>query len=287
VRGELDLLVPPLRCAVVARDQPHPMETTKVAVDERVARLGLVSRALGEAEMPARVLLPGVRLQERVLLTGARLHVLPPRTEHVLAGVDQPLRVPDRVPVHHIGGHARILADPRPGPSLAHARLLPQSPVTSPTLSSIVTIAIRPSGPRVQELRTGAVSGARSLCECEDLGGSDGEDEHRSGTALVPEGILMDFVVPASIPLPRPRLGETTDEAPREGARGGRWRARGGGAVRRARGRCRGAGGPVDGVPVARDGSSDLVGERGPFGSPLVTAWRVHTVVEKIQARAC
>ena len=97
VRGELDLLVPPLRCPVVAGDQPHPMETTKVAVDECMARFGLLSRALGEAEMPARVLLPGVRLQERVLFTGAWLHVLPPRTEHVLAGVDQPLRVPDRI----------------------------------------------------------------------------------------------------------------------------------------------------------------------------------------------
>ena len=131
VRGELDLLVPPLRCTVVAGDQPHPMETTEVAEDECVARFGLLSRALGEAEMPARVLLPGVRLQEHVLLTGAWLHVLPPRTEHVLAGVDQPLRLPDRIPVHHIGGHARILAKPRPG-RIWRTRLRPESPITSP-----------------------------------------------------------------------------------------------------------------------------------------------------------
>ena len=55
MRGELDLLVPPLRCAVVAGDQPHPMETAKVTVDKCV-RVYL-SGALGEAEMRARVLL--------------------------------------------------------------------------------------------------------------------------------------------------------------------------------------------------------------------------------------
>ena len=53
-----------------------------------------------------------------------------------------------------------------------------------------------------------------SRCECEDLGGSDGEHHHRSGTAFVPESIPVDFVVPASIPLPRPRFGQTSEEAP-------------------------------------------------------------------------
>jgi hypothetical protein len=65
---ELDLLVPPLRGTVVAGDQPHPVQTAEVAVDERVVRLRLLGRALGEAEMPGGVFLPGVRLQERVLL---------------------------------------------------------------------------------------------------------------------------------------------------------------------------------------------------------------------------
>ena len=59
--------------------------------------------------MPDGVFLPGVRLQERVLLPCARLHVMPTRPEHVLARVNQPLRVPDRVLVHRVGGHARIL----------------------------------------------------------------------------------------------------------------------------------------------------------------------------------
>jgi hypothetical protein len=53
-----------------------------------------------------------VGLQERVLLPRARLHVLPARAEHVLACIDQPLRVRDRVLVQHVGGHARILAEP-------------------------------------------------------------------------------------------------------------------------------------------------------------------------------
>jgi hypothetical protein len=113
VRCELDLLVPPLRGSVVAGDQPHPVQTAEVAVDERVARLRLLGHALGDAEMPGGVLVPGVRLQERVLLSCARLHVLPARAEHVLACVDQPLRVPDCVLVHRVCGQARILADPR------------------------------------------------------------------------------------------------------------------------------------------------------------------------------
>jgi hypothetical protein len=110
---QLDLLVPPLRGTVVAGDQPHPVQTAKVAVHKRMTRLRLLVRAVGEAEVPRGVLLPGVRLQERVLLPCARLHLLPTRTEHVLARVDQSLRVPDRVVVDGVGGHARILADSR------------------------------------------------------------------------------------------------------------------------------------------------------------------------------
>ena len=42
--------------------------------------------------------LPRVRLQERVLALRARPHVLPTRAEHVLARVDQPLRIPGQHP---------------------------------------------------------------------------------------------------------------------------------------------------------------------------------------------
>ena len=60
---ELDLFVPPLGSPVVAGDRPHPVQTAEVAVDEGVTRLRLLGRVLGETEVPAGVLLPGVRLR--------------------------------------------------------------------------------------------------------------------------------------------------------------------------------------------------------------------------------
>ena len=65
--------------------------------------------ALGQAKVPERVVLEGVRLQERVLLAGARLYVLPARPEHVLAGVDEPLGVRDRVRVQCVRGDVSVL----------------------------------------------------------------------------------------------------------------------------------------------------------------------------------
>src|SRR5689334_25431878 len=92
----------------MASDETHPVQTAEVAEDKGVARLRLVRCALSQAEMPDGVLLPRVRLQKRVLLPRARLRGLPARSEHVLARVDQLLRVPDRIVVHRVGGHARI-----------------------------------------------------------------------------------------------------------------------------------------------------------------------------------
>jgi len=109
VRGEFDLLVPPLGGAVVAGDQAHPVQPPEVAIHKRVARLRLVGGALGQAQVPERVVRKRVRLQERVLLAGARLNVLPTRPENVLVGVDQPLRVRDRVLVQRVGGDPPIL----------------------------------------------------------------------------------------------------------------------------------------------------------------------------------
>ena len=63
VRGELDGLVPPLGRAVDAGDQARAVHTAEVAVDERVAGLRLVVRALGEAEMPGGVFVPRVALR--------------------------------------------------------------------------------------------------------------------------------------------------------------------------------------------------------------------------------
>src|SRR4051812_42220294 len=68
VGGELDRLVPPLGGPVHARDEPHAVDAAEVAVDERVARLRPVGRALREAKVPVGVLLPRVRLEEGVLV---------------------------------------------------------------------------------------------------------------------------------------------------------------------------------------------------------------------------
>jgi hypothetical protein len=56
VRCELNLLVPPFGGAVMAGDQSHPVQPPEITVDKPVARLRLVGRALGQAEMPGRVL---------------------------------------------------------------------------------------------------------------------------------------------------------------------------------------------------------------------------------------
>src|SRR5689334_19759484 len=69
---------------MVAGDQTNPVYTAEIAVDERVARPRLLGGALGKAEMPHGVLLPGVGFQESVLFPRARLPVLPPRAEHEL-----------------------------------------------------------------------------------------------------------------------------------------------------------------------------------------------------------
>ena len=89
VRGKLDLLVPPLRGAVDARDQAGPVHPAEVAVDERVAGLGLVVGADCQAEVPGRVVGPGMPLQEGVLRVGGRLHFAPVAVEDVLPGLDQ------------------------------------------------------------------------------------------------------------------------------------------------------------------------------------------------------
>ena len=77
--GQLDLLVPPLGRPVVAGDEAHPVDAPEVAVDEGVARLGLVGGAVGQAEVPRGVLLPRVRLEVGVLVGGSRLDLRPSR----------------------------------------------------------------------------------------------------------------------------------------------------------------------------------------------------------------
>ncbi|HET9969983.1 MAG TPA: HAMP domain-containing sensor histidine kinase, partial [Streptosporangiaceae bacterium] len=71
VRGELDLLVPPLSRPVHAGDDAHPVDAPEVPVYEGVPGLGLVGGPLGQAEVPAGVLFPGVPLQVGVLVARA------------------------------------------------------------------------------------------------------------------------------------------------------------------------------------------------------------------------
>ena len=89
VGGELDRLVPPLRGAVDAGDQPGAVHPAEVAVDERVAGLGLVVGALGQAEVPGGVLLPRVPLEVGRAGRGVGLDVAPVGVEDVLLAVDQ------------------------------------------------------------------------------------------------------------------------------------------------------------------------------------------------------
>ena len=79
VRRELDLLVAPLGGAVDARDQPAAVDPAEVAVDERVARLGLLRGALRQPEEPAAVVLPAVVLEVRVLRVRLGLRRRPSR----------------------------------------------------------------------------------------------------------------------------------------------------------------------------------------------------------------
>src|SRR5262249_22240096 len=77
VRGELDLLMPPLGGPVVACDDAHAMDATEIPVDKRVPGLGVVGGTVGEPEMPSGVFLPRVRLQEDVPFAGAGLNLAP------------------------------------------------------------------------------------------------------------------------------------------------------------------------------------------------------------------
>jgi len=110
VRGELDLLVPPLGRPVHAGDDAHPVDAPEVPVHEGIPGLGLVGGPLGQAEVPAGVLFPGVPLQVGVLVARAGLDVPPVAVEHVLTAVDEVLGLRQRVGVDGIRSHDSILA---------------------------------------------------------------------------------------------------------------------------------------------------------------------------------
>jgi hypothetical protein len=104
VRCEFDFLVAPLRSSVMASNQPRSMEAAKVAVDERVPGFRLVRSAFRQAEVPLAVLLPRVRLEERVFVLCCRLDISPIATKHVLAALDELLGASDRPLVDGVRG---------------------------------------------------------------------------------------------------------------------------------------------------------------------------------------
>src|SRR6185437_4243980 len=109
VGGEFDLLVPPFGRPVETGDDAHPVQPLEIAVDECVPGLGVIAGTVGEPEMPAGVFLPGVRLQEGVLLLRARLDLAPVAVEYVLPGVDEMPCPRDTVRVHRVRSHRSIL----------------------------------------------------------------------------------------------------------------------------------------------------------------------------------
>ena len=74
------------RGPVHAGDEAAAVDPAQVAVHERVARLGPVRGALGEPEVPGRVLLPRVRLEVGVLVSALRLRPRPSRSRARTAG---------------------------------------------------------------------------------------------------------------------------------------------------------------------------------------------------------
>src|SRR4051794_10814442 len=96
----------PLRRAVVACDQSHAVNAAEVAINEGVPRLRLLSRPVRQPEMPLRVLVPAVGLEEAVLVLCARLDLIPLAAQDVLAGLDQLTRPSDAPLVDRVRGHA-------------------------------------------------------------------------------------------------------------------------------------------------------------------------------------
>jgi hypothetical protein len=95
VGSELHFFVSPLGSAIAAGDEPHPVETAEVAVDEGISAFGLIGRPDREPEVPLRIVLPGVTIEEGVLVVRCRLCVAPFAAKDVVAGRDQLLCLAD------------------------------------------------------------------------------------------------------------------------------------------------------------------------------------------------
>ena len=112
MRGQLNLLVAPLGRSVLAGDQPGSVDAAKIAINERVSALGLIIRFVVKAEVPISVVVPGMALQELILVCGFRLSFAPVTVENVLARVDQLASVSDCALVDGIRGHEISMRTP-------------------------------------------------------------------------------------------------------------------------------------------------------------------------------
>jgi hypothetical protein len=77
VRGAFDGLVAPFGGTEQDGDDPGAVDPSKVTEDEGVARLRLVGGPVRQAEVPSTVFRPRMRLEEPVLVDGARLALGP------------------------------------------------------------------------------------------------------------------------------------------------------------------------------------------------------------------
>jgi hypothetical protein len=102
VRCQLDLFVAPLGGPIDACDECRAVNSPEVACHERVSGLRLIGSAFSQADVPCRVLLPRVVLEERVLVVGRRLHAAPVRVEHILPVLNEPLEMRNRILIHGI-----------------------------------------------------------------------------------------------------------------------------------------------------------------------------------------
>src|SRR5689334_17968565 len=97
----------------MAGDEPGTMDAAEVTENERVLALRLVGGADLQPEVPRAVLVPGVRLEKRVLVSCSRLCFLPSATNHVAPGIDELARVGNSLVVDLVLGHVNsgLLSD--------------------------------------------------------------------------------------------------------------------------------------------------------------------------------
>jgi hypothetical protein len=81
------------------------VDAAKIAINERVSALGLITRFLVKAEVPFGIVVPGVAFQERILIRGLGLNFAPFTVEHILARGDQSASMSDCALIDQIRGH--------------------------------------------------------------------------------------------------------------------------------------------------------------------------------------